>query len=618
MLDLAIVLAFVAYSVSAGWRARRQASENLTEYFLAGRSVEGWKAGLSMAATQYAADTPLLVTGLIATAGVYLLWTFWIYGFTYLLFAFVFNELWRRARVLTDAELTEVRYSGRGVLTLRVLKAIYYGTVANCFFLAMVLIAALRIAEVFLPWHTWLPAVVYAPVQGFIEATGWTLGAGLSGLDPTIAAANGLISLAAIVGFVFLYATTGGLRGVVATDVMQFLLMMIGTVCYAGYVLVEAGGLDGLGERLVTLYGRARSAELLGLLPAGQEALLPFLAMLGLQGLFWISSDGTGYLAQRAMACRTDRGARIAGVVFSWAQNLVRSLVWLVIGAGLLVLYPFAPAEAGTDGFAAARELTFVTGIADLMPPGLRGIMLTALLAALASTVDTHLNLGASYWSNDLYKRLVCQVWLDRTPGNTELVLVARLSNVVILALALGIMVNLGSIQATWFLSLVFGAGIGSVLMLRWLWARITLYSEIAAIAASLAAAPFILAYVDAQWARLAWMVAASTTAAIGITFVTPQTAEVVLQRFYEQVRPAGWWPQQAAAAGEDQRYPWRQFGHRLRVTGLMTASLFLLLIGGAKLLVHLPGEPLWMAWGCLVAACALAPFWGRDRLLRK
>ena len=158
MLDLLIVLTFMAYALGSGLRSRRKASESLEEYFLAGKTLRGWQAGTSMAATQFAADTPLLVTGLVATGGIYVVWRLWVYGLAFLLMAFVFAALWRRADVLTDAELTEIRYSGRGVLALRVLKAVYYGTVINCVVLAMVLVAAVRIAEVFLPWHAWLPA----------------------------------------------------------------------------------------------------------------------------------------------------------------------------------------------------------------------------------------------------------------------------------------------------------------------------------------------------------------------------------------------------------------------------------------------------------------------------
>ena len=72
-IDALIVGAFVTYAIASGWRARRIASRGLEEYFLAGRTLSGWQAGLSMAATQFAADTPLLVTGMVATAGIFAL-----------------------------------------------------------------------------------------------------------------------------------------------------------------------------------------------------------------------------------------------------------------------------------------------------------------------------------------------------------------------------------------------------------------------------------------------------------------------------------------------------------------------------------------------------------------
>ncbi|MEZ5395249.1 MAG: hypothetical protein R2724_20855 [Bryobacterales bacterium] len=489
------------------------------------------------------------------------------------------------------------------MLALRVLKALYYGTLVNCFFLAMVLIAAVRIAEIFLPWNEWLPASVYEPIRSLVASMGISLGASV--LDPATAATNGLLSILIIVSFVLLYSATGGLRGVIATDVVQFACMMTGTFAYAWLVLAEVGGPAALGGRLAELYGQARSEELTALMPSGAGELFPFLAVLGLQGLFWISSDGTGYLAQRAMACRSDHDARMAGVVTTWAQILVRSLVWLVIGAGLLVLYPFTPADAAGDGFAAARELTFVRGIDDLMPPGLRGVMLVGLLAALASTVDTHLNWGASYWSVDIYDRLWCRAWRKREPSQRALVRVARLSNLLILVIALVIMVNLGSIQATWFISLVFGAGIGGVLMLRWLWGRINLWSEVAAIAVSLVASPFILAWVDEEWQRLAWIVALSNGAAIAAALWAPATDRTVLQRFYDRVRPVGWWRE---LAGGDQ--PMRELRRRLALASWMTASLFLALIGATKLLIPLPGHSSMWGWVCLLLAAALAPLW--------
>lgn len=637
MLDLLIVLAFIAYAVGAGLRARRAASRDLTQYFLAGKTLKWWQAGSSMAATQFAADTPLLVTGLVATAGIFAVWRLWIYGLAFLLMAFLLAALWRRAGVLTDAELTEIRYSGAGVLPLRVLKAVYYGTVINCVVLAMVLVAAVRIAEVFLPWYLWLPAELFDPVRGLVEAVGVPLAAS-TGPDVWMLTASNIISIAAILAFTALYSMTGGLRGVVATDVGQLVLALGGTALYAWIVIGEVGGLGALTESVVALYGEAHASTLLSFAPPGLEAgagpggdggagagggnvgwghaLMPFLVVIGLQWVFQMNSDGTGYLAQRSMGCRTTADARGAGVLFAWLQIVLRSLLWLAIAVGLLVLFPFSPEDAASPGFAAQREMLFVTGIDTLLPPGVRGLMLTGLLAALASTVDTHLNWGASYWTNDIYGRLVARHWLGREPGDRELVVVARLSNVLILGIALVVMANLGSIQEAWFLSLLFGAGMGSVLILRWLWERINLWSELAAMGTSLVVAPILLVSTEAEWVRLAVMAASSTAAAVAAAYLAPATGEATRVAFYRRVRPAGWWRRTAKAAGRAPGAPARRFRRGARATVLCSLSLFLALVGFGRLLVPAPdaGAGAWLPPSLAVlAAAALVPTWWRE-----
>ncbi|MHA6492133.1 sodium:solute symporter family protein [Pseudomonas borbori] len=619
MLDLLIVAAFVFYGLAAGLRARSKASQNLQQYFLAGKTIKGWQAGTSMAATQFAADTPLLVTGLVATAGVFALWRLWIYGLAFLILAFIFAAGWRRAGVLTDAELTKVRYSGRGVMLLRLLKAIYYGTVINCVVLAMVLVAAIRIAEVFLPWHDWLPAGLYQPIVGFIQSSGINLGESVTGLSPAMMSANNMISILLILAFTAMYSITGGLRAVIKTDVVQFALAMIGTIAYAWFVVDAAGGLGGLTDRIVELYGAEQAGKMLSFGPpdSAGEALMPFLVIIGLQWLFQMNSDGTGYLAQRSMACRSDRDARFAGVLFTWLQIFFRSLFWLAIALGLLVLYPFTPEEMNSEGFAAAREILFVQGIDDLLPPGFRGLMLVGLLAALASTVDTHLNWGASYWSNDVYDGVLCRHFLKRTPKNRELVLVARLSNVLILIIAMIIMTNLGSIQTAWFISLLFGAGMGSVLVLRWLWERINLYSELTAMAVSLITAPLLLYYLgtnpEDEWIRLSIMATVTTTAAILVTFVTPRTDEDTLDTFYQRVRPFGFWGTTAQRCGDRRGASRLALGKRLGAASLTAISLFSLLIGCGRLLFPPPGdEGALLNWLYVAVGLLLIPLWLR------
>ncbi len=621
-IDLAILAAFIVYAVSAGLRNRRAASRSLAEYFLAGRSLPGWQAGLSMAATQFAADTPLLVTGLIATAGIFALWQLWIYALAFLLMGFVLAGSWRRAGVLTDAELSELRYGRRAAAVLRGVKAVYFGTVLNCTVLAWVLFAAVRIAEPFLLWDQWLPPGLFEPVVDLVAWVGVPLTAGPPA-DPCLwtTTASNLISLLALLAVVTAYSASGGLRSVVATDIVQIAVMLAGTAAFAVIVTAEAGGLAGLAERLreQLAAGGLTADEMLAFTPDRARSASPAgLGMLGLLWLIQLNADGSGYLAQRTMACRSDRDARIAAVVFTYTQVLVRSLLWLPLGLGLLVLFPPDPALA-PELLQADREASYVRGMAELLPPGLLGLMLTGMLAALASTVDTHLNWGASYWTNDIYKRFVCQAWRGIDPDDRALVRVARGANVAILAIALLIMTRLTSINQAWQTSLLMGAGMGVVLVLRWLWWRVNAWAEIAAALVSLVAAPILMTVLgdDAQAARLLLMAALATSGALAAALIAPPEDRARLVAFYTRVRPPGFWGPIAAAAGDAPAAGRRRLAQGAAATAACAASVFCLLVGAGTWLTGAPA-PGWFPWRSiwiavlLAAGLALVPLWRR------
>ena len=617
-LDLSILLVFVAWSVTLGLRARRKASRGLDEYYLAGREVRGYRAGISMAATQFAADTPLLFSGLIAVAGVFALWRLWVYGLAFLLMGFLFAAFWRRARILTDAQLVEVRYSGRWRLPLRLTKAVYFGVVINSAVLGFVLLAMFQISELFFPWHAWLPDAPYAAIVGVVSSLSIDLSTGAAPYAAEVATTNNLISIVLLLLFVGLYSTTGGLRGVIWSDLLQFGLAMAGSIGFAALLLWETGGPGALVERVVALYGADAAARMLSFAPGVEGALMPFLFIMGLQWLFQMNSDGTGYLAQRCMACATDRDARIAATVFAWVQILGRSLIWLVIGVGLLVLYPFTPADTAEPAFAASRERTFLTGISDYLPVGVRGLMVTALVAALASTIDTHLNWGSSYLTNDVYNRLVCQSWLRREPAGAELVVVARSASVLVLLAGCLVAANLDSIQQGWRISLLFGAGIGAVLILRWIWERINVQSEFAAMAIAIVAGPVLLWALpadEAEWLRLAIMVLASTTGTVIVALVSRRTEGDVLLAFYRSVRPVGFWGRTARAAGEDPAAVRKTLGTTLASTVACAGSLFLALVGIAKIILPRADEGLLLPIAAMLGAALLTPLWWR-RLL--
>jgi Na+/proline symporter len=645
-IDVLILLAFVAYAVWQGFSAKRVASQNLEEYFLAGRSLSGWKAGLSMAATQFAADTPLFVAGLVATAGIFHLWRpFWIFALAFLLLGFVLSGSWRRSGVLTDAELTEIRYGSGPAATLRGLKAIYFGVVINCAILAMVLIAATRIAEPFLLWDQWLPAAIFDPVVDLVRAIGVPLVPMSETADGTfildtvswasvpfdgademvwILSARNLISILAIVAVTTLYSTTGGLRSVVATDIVQLGIMLVGTVVFAGYVLSEVGGLGALTDQIRSSFPEDGSAgitgnQILAFTPSQAKGIsLAVMATMLVQWLVHMYADGTGYLAQRTMACRTDADAKRASIIFSFAQVVGRSLIWLPIALGVLVLFPPAQGLAG-ELLAADREATYVRGMSDLLPAGVLGLLLTGMLAALASTVDTHLNWGSSYLTNDIFKRFVFPRLLKKEPRPRTLVWVARGSNLFILLVALGVMTQLTSIQTAWQASTLLGAGMGIVLVLRWLWWRMTAWGEIAAIAASLVLAPILIFTVpmENQGTRLFVMAIGGTLAGVLASYISGPESTERLTSFYRRARPPGFWGPVAIAAGVQPDYASRQLGRSLAAMLLCATTIFCMLTGLGSWMVNSPA-PTWFPWHgpwialLLAVGIAVIPLWWR------
>jgi Na+/proline symporter len=617
--DWAILAAFIIYALYAGFRERARASQNLDEYFLAGRSLSGWKAGLSMAATQFAADTPLLVTGLVATAGIFALWRLWIYAFAFLLMGFLLAPSWRRVGVLTDAELTEVRYGHRAAAALRGIKAIYFGTVVNCTVLAMVLLAATRLAEPFLLWDQWLPSAFIEFCVNNVQWAGVPFAVGdLETETIWIRSTNNLLSIGAMVLVTMLYSTTGGLRSVVTTDLVQFGIGIVASLGFAWVVVDHVGGLTALTHRIQEQFTTSAGYlltgnELLAFTPFGaKDVTMMVILVYGFQWLLQMNADGTGYLAQRSMACRTDHDARLAAVVFTVAQVLLRSLIWLPLALGLLVIFPPLPGSIDM----AAREYTFIQGIDELLPAGLKGLMLVGMLAALASTVDTHLNWGASYWTNDVYRRFICQSWLKRAPSNTSLVWVARGSNVLILVIALCILPWLSSIQMAWQVSLLLGAGMGVLLVLRWIWWRITAWGELACIMTSIVMAPFLLwGLPDQEELRLLIMGIGSGMIGVGVSLLTGPEDHERLETFYRRAQPPGFWGPIERRVHPDQPDSSQRFCRAILAMGLAALSIFCFLTGIGSWMVGSPA-PAWMPWrevwiaGLLLVGTMLCPLW--------
>src|SRR5437762_745979 len=130
--DWIVIALYFAVNLAIGFYYYRKASGSVGEFFISGRSVPWWLAGTSMVATTFGADTPLAVTGMVARSGIAGNWLWWSSVASGILTVFFFAALWRRAGVMTDVELIEIRYAGRSASGLRAFRALYLALPVNC------------------------------------------------------------------------------------------------------------------------------------------------------------------------------------------------------------------------------------------------------------------------------------------------------------------------------------------------------------------------------------------------------------------------------------------------------------------------------------------------------
>lgn len=524
-LDWAIIAVYLVGTVGLGLAFSRRASKDGESYFLAGRSLPWWVLGTSMVATTFAADTPLAVTGFVRDHGIWYNWFGWHYALAQVLAVFLFSRFWRRAQVITDNELIELRYAGKPAASLRAFKAFYFAILYNFIVLGWVLKGMATVAETVL------------------------------GIDPTLAVLGGA-------AFALAYALLAGFWGVVVTDVVQFVLAMFGSITLAVVAVGKVGGLAALQTKLAAL--PQVTADTTALVPGGGLSLesnfFKFLVFITL--MWWAShnADGGGYLIQRMSAARDERHARAATLWFVIAMNAVRYWPWIMAALASLVLFPVL-----ADG--KSSEAAYPMLMREVLGPGLLGVMLVSFFAAFMSTIDTHLNWGASYLINDVYRRF----WRPEA-GPRETVLVAKLCVALMMILAAVVAFALTSIGKAWLFVWAMGAGIGPVLILRWFWWRINAWSEITALGSSVllavgfevaaalqAGAGYVLFDTPLQVGGLVLqthhkaliLVPVSIVAWVTVTLVTAPVMPARLAAFYRRVRPGGAWGPVAAACPE-------------------------------------------------------------------
>ena len=508
-LDWLVVVGYLVGTLALGlWVARRGAS-NLAEFFVGGRGIPWWLAATSMAATTFNVDTPLYVAGIVARYGVSGNWEWWSFALTHVMLAVVLAKLWRRAGVLTDMELTELRYGGRPAATLRAVRAFVFAVPLNCLAMGYGMLAMRKV-------------IVALGVMEFM---------------PDLPGDDRLWAIVPIVVVVMIYTTVSGLWGVVTTDFVQYILAMVGAVTVAWFAVSEAGGLGGLGDSL-RASGRESSLDLV---PTGADAMLPlstFWAYLMVQWWAFRNSDGGGMLVQRLLSTKDERAAVRAGFAFNVLNYVVRTWPWVLVGLAAIVVLP------GLQD----PELAYPVMMQRYLPAGILGLVFASLLAAFMSTISTQVNWGASYVVHDLYARFTGEA------DEVKLMRMARGASVGLVVLAATFSFYMESVAQVFRLLILIGSGTGLVLLLRWFWWRINAWAELTALAVGVALAglvsftPSLAALTFGQ--RVMLTTFGSLAAWLPVMWLTaPERAET-LDRFYTRTRPGGWWGPVRARTG--------------------------------------------------------------------
>ena len=504
-LDWIIVFSYFTLSLFIGVWASKQAGQDTKSFFLAGRNMPWWLLGVSMVATTFSTDTPNLVTDLVRQNGVSGNWGWWAFLITGMLTVFVYAKLWHRSGVLTDIEFYELRYSGKAAAFLRGFRALYLGLVFNVLVMGAVSLAAIKFGEIVLGWPGWLTLTIACSI--------------------TLA-----------------YSTLGGLKAVIITDFVQFILAMTGSIWAMLYILSldEIGGLS-------ELLTHNNVIDKLALIPdlSNPDLWVPVL-LVPLAVQWWASyypgsePGGGGYIAQRMFSAKDEQNAVSATLFFNVAHYALRPWPWILIALSSLVVYPelsdLQTAFPNLPSDKLGHDVAY-PAMLTLLPNGLLGLVAASLIAAFMSTMSTQLNLGASYLVNDFYHRFI-------SPDSTEkqLVSMGRLFTIISIILGSGLGLLLTSAGQAFNLLLMIGAGTGMIYILRWFWWRINAYTEIVAMISSLIIA-FYFNFINQSyesWEKIVFGSLLTTIIWIAATYFTPPDNDETLRNFVKKVNPGG------------------------------------------------------------------------------
>ena len=508
--DWIIVCFFTFLILFFGLVVSKNSSKDSKQYFLSGRNLPWWLLGVSMVATTFSADTPNLVTEIVRKDGIAGNWQWWAFSLTGMMTVFFYAKLWRRSKVLTDLEFYEKRYSGEEAAFLRAFRAIYLGLFFNVIIMASVSLAGIKIGGLLLDM---------SPVECVLFTSFFTV----------------------------IYSTLGGLRSVIFTDFIQFILAMIGSVWACIYIVSmdEIGGLS-------SLFSHSNVESKLNFFPDFDDYKSLFSLFIIPIAVQWWSvwypgaePGGGGYIAQRMLSAKNENHALKATLLFNIFHYALRPWPWILIALSSLIIFPdlddISKNFPHLDPNVIGDDLAYPAMLSNL-PSGLLGLILASLIAALMSTLSSHLNWGSSYLTLDFYKRFI-----NRDATENQIVNVGKMSTILLMFISSIIALYLDSALSAFKILLQIGAGTGLIFILRWFWWRINAYTEISGMIVSFLIALYFEFFHEIIFSfklntdeQLIIGVFVTTISWLSVTYFTKPTDIIKLSEFYNLVKPKG------------------------------------------------------------------------------
>ena len=518
LVDWLIVLASLLVCFVPALFFGKRAGKSTSEFFVSGRAVPWWLAGLSMVATTFSSDTPNLVTDIVRRQGVAGNWCWWAFTLTGVSTVFFYARMWRRSEVMTDLEFYEIRYSGKAASVVRGFRSIYLGLFFNCVIMASVNLAACKIANVLFGLPRWQTLLMV-----------------------------GMLNV--------VFAAHSGLWGVLVIDMIQFFIKMTAVIAAAYFAIQHVGGLDVMVQKLSSPMLSPDGKSLihyLNILPDFTNnwdiAVAVFVMPLAVQ--WWATwypgaePGGGSYIAQRMLATKSEKDSLGAVLFFNLAHYVLRPWPWILVGLCSLIVYPqlsdIQKAFPNLDPSLLGHDIAY-PAMLKFLPVGFIGLMVGGLIAANSSTNLTQLNWGSSYLVHDFYQRFI------RTNATEKhYVFVGRVTTLIIFGCSAGMVYLLDTAKDNFDIILQVGAGTGLLYLLRWFWWRITAWCEVVAMISSFGVS-IVLLVLKKQYGialtthhALLITIAVTTVCWVLTAFFGPQTERGILIEFYKKVRPFG------------------------------------------------------------------------------